>query len=417
MEGAELGQDPARTVSLPTTGLRYDPFAELGAEDPYPLYARLRDEAPAYHNPDRDFWALSRFEDVQAAARDWETFSSEPCVDPDYVGVRLRLNSFLDLDPPTHDLLRRIVKAHFTPKAIKELEVTTAAVADELVGAFLAAGEADLARDFAWGLPLKVTMALLGLPREDFPFLRDTFELLWQDNRLWIEPAPDAPSRVAATRIHEYFAARLLKRERHPTGDVLSTIAAAHAAEELEIGVLAELSIVLYIAGYETTANLLSNSLLHLAEHPEQRAWLAANPGRIHDAIEELLRFDAPVQVLARNTTKPIELHGRPLPSGARVLLLYGAANRDPRRYDNPDLLDLGRPVLRHLAFGNGIHHCLGAPLARQEARVALTTLLARVPDYVISAPVVRNTNMVSTRGVVSLPAGVPADAKLRRTR
>jgi cytochrome P450 len=394
-------------VSSLTAGLRYDPFAELGIEDPYPLYARLRDEAPAYHNSDRDFWALSRFDDVQAAARVWDTFSSEPCVDPDYVGVRLRLNSFLDLDPPMHDLLRRIVKAHFTPNAIKQMEVTTGAVADELVGAFVAAGEADLARDFAWGLPLRVTMALLGLPREDFPFLRDTFERLWDDNRLWIEPAPDAPSRIAAARIHEYFAAAVLERERQPAGDVLTTIAEAHTRDELGLDVLAELAIVLYIAGYETTANLLSNSLLHLAEHPDQRAWLVANPHRLPDAVEELLRFDAPVQVLARNTTKPVELHGESLPAGARVLLLWGAANRDPRRYDDPDRLDLGRPVLRHLSFGNGIHHCLGAPLARQEARVAFAKLLARVPEYVIGEPVVRNTNMVSTRGIVSLPASV----------
>ncbi len=399
-------------MSSLTADLLYDPFAELGIEDPYPLYARLRDEAPAYHNSDRDFWALSRFEDVQAAARDWETFSSEPCVDPDYVGVRLRLNSFLDLDPPMHDLLRRIVKVHFTPNAIKQMEVTTGAVADELVGAFLAAGEADLARDFAWGLPLKVTMALLGLPREDFPFLRDTFERLWDDNRLWIEPAPDAPSRMAAARIHEYFAAAVLERERRPAGDVLTTIAEAHT-RELGLDVLAELAIVLYIAGYETTANLLSNSLLHLAEHPDQRAWLVANPDRLPDAVEELLRFDAPVQVLARNTTKPVEVHGESLPAGARVLLLWGAGNRDPRRYDDPDRLDLGRPVLRHLSFGNGIHHCLGAPLARQEARVAFAKLLARVPEYVIGEPVVRNTNMVSTRGIVSLPASVGVRATL----
>jgi cytochrome P450 len=250
-------------------------------------------------------------------------------------------------------------------------------------------------------------MALLGLPQEDFLFLRDTFEKLWEDNRLWIEPAPDAPSRTAAARLHQYFTAALVERESRPAGDVLTTIAEARNREQLGLEVLAEVAIVLYIAGYETTANLLSNSLLHLAEHPEQRAWLAANPGRLPDAVEELLRFDAPVQVLARNTTKPIMLHGNSLPEGARVLLLWGAANRDPRRYEHPDRLDLARPVLRHLSFGNGIHHCLGAPLARQEARVALGRLLAQAPDYLIGEPVVRNTNMVSTRGVVSLPASV----------
>ena len=396
-----------RTLTQPTVGpgVLYDPFAELGVEDPYPVYARLRDEAPAYHNPDRDFWALSRFEDVQDAARNWETFSSEPCADPDYVGIRLHLNSFLDLDPPLHDVLRKIVKAHFTPKAINEFEASTVRIATELVDAFTEAGQADLATDLAWALPLKATMSLLGLPEADYEFLRDTFELLWLDNRLWIEPPEDGPARLAAKEIRDYFAAEILGRIDGLGTDVLTTIANAHSSQAATADQLAEVAIVLYIAGYETTANLLSNSFLHLARDPVQRAWLAEDPSRLPDAVEELLRFDAPVQVLARTTTRPVELHGERLQEGARVLLLYGAANRDPRRYADPDRLDLARPVLRNLAFGNGIHHCLGAPLARQEGRVALGTLLAKAPEYAISGPVVRNTNMVSTRGITSLPA------------
>jgi cytochrome P450 len=397
-----IGLTPAASA------LVYDPFSNLGMADPYPLYARLRDEAPAYHNPDRGFWALSRFDDVQTAARDWETFSSAPCVDPDYVGVRLRINSFLDMDPPIHDVLRRIVKAHFTPKAIKEFEAVTVGIADELIDCLVEAGKVDLASDLAWVLPLKATMALLGVPAADFAFLRDTFDRLWHENRLWIEPAPDAPSRVAAASLREYFAATLVERATRPGGeDVLSTVAEAYAADLATLDQLAEVCIVLYIAGYETTANLLSSALLVLAENPVQRAWLAANPDGLPDAVEEFLRFDAPVQVLARDTTKPVELHGQRLPAGARVLLLYGAANRDPRRFPDPDRLDVTRPVVRHLAFGSGIHHCLGAPLARLEARIAIGRLLARMPEYAISGAVIRNTNMVSTRGITSLPVVV----------
>jgi cytochrome P450 len=401
MRGLDSSHRPALEPVL------YDPFADLAPVDPYPLYARLRDEAPAYHNHERGFWALSRFLDVQEAARDWETFSSLPCVDPDYVGVRLGLNSFLDLDPPKHDLLRRIVRAHFTPKAVAEFRSKTAEIAARLVDGVAAAGQADLARDLAWPFPLRVTMALLGLPRSDVDFLHDTFELLWLDNRLWIEPAADAASRAAARELHGYFEAMIQDQLGERSGGVMATIAEAHEAGAASRADLIEVAIVLYIAGYETTANLLSNSLLHLAEHPEQRACLATDPSRLPDAVEELLRFDAPVQVLARTTTRSVELHDTAIPSGSRVLLVYGAANRDPQRYPDPDRLDLSRPVLRHLAFGNGIHHCLGAPLARQEARIALASVLARMPHYELAGPVVRNDNMVSTRGLAALPVDI----------
>jgi cytochrome P450 len=336
-----------------------------------------------------------------------------PSADPDFVGVRLGLNSFLDLDPPKHDVLRRIVKAHFTPKTIADFEATALALAEDVLQPALAAGQADLAKDVAWPYPLKMTMTLLGLPEADFEFLRATFKQLWIDNRLWIEPEPGSPSRAASHDLHRYFEARIT--EGLTSGGVMDTIADAHRAGVASLLDLTEVAIVLYIAGYETTANLLSNSFLHLAEHPGQRAWLAEDPTRLPDAIEELLRFDAPVQVLARTTTRAVEIHDREIPAGARVLLVWGAANRDPRRYEDPDRLDLSRPTLRHLSFGNGIHHCLGAPLARQEARAIFTVLLTRMPDYEVVGPAQRNVNMVSTRGIDSLPVEIrPAASRTK---
>lgn len=383
----------------------YDPFSDLGPEDPYPTYRRLREEAPLYHNADRDFWALTRYEDVQAASRDWKTFSSAEGVDPDYVGVRLGLNSFLDLDPPRHDLLRKVVKEHFSPKAVNELEHLVKRASADLLDALVPVGTADLAAEFAWVLPLVVTAGLLGLPAEDHGQLQATFESLWIDNRLWAEPAADSPARVSATQLREYFAAKILSRRLSPPGpDILSTVAEVHAAGVATLNDLAEVCILVYIAGYETTANLIANSLFHLAANPLERERLVGDADRLPAAVEELLRFDAPVQMLARTTTAAVALHGQELPAGSRVLLVYGAANRDQRRFPDPDRLDLARPVVRNLAFGEGIHHCLGAPLARLEARVALGDVLARLPNYEVNGTVAWNTHQVATRGIASLP-------------
>jgi cytochrome P450 len=392
--------------------LFYDPFADLGPADPYPAYRRLREEAPLYHNPDRDFWALSRYDDVQAASRDWKTFSSADGVDPDYVGVRLGLNSFLDMDPPRHDILRKIIREHFNPNTVNEIEGFASRASTNLLDNLIPAGTADLAAEFAWVVPLIITAGLLGLPPEDHDQLQATFDSLWIDNRLWAEPAVDSHARVSAAELREYFASKISARRLSPPGsDVLSTVADAHAAGVAGLDDLAEVCILVYIAGYETTANLIANSLLHLAENPLQRERLAAEPNGLPVAVEELLRFDAPVQMLARNATTTVALHGRELPAGSRVLLVYGAANRDHRRFRDPDRLDLARPVVRHLAFGDGIHHCLGAPLARLEARVALRHVLARIPNYEVSGTVVWNTHQVATRGIASLPARFEAVA------
>ena len=384
----------------------FDPFADLGPADPYSTYRRLRDEAPLYHNVEQNFWALTRYDDVQAASRDWKTFSSAEGVDPDHVGVRLGLNSFLDTDPPRHDVLRKIIREHFNPKMINELEGLVTRACDDLLDSLIPAGSADLAAEFAWVLPLIVTARLLGLPPEDDRRLHDTFDSLWVDNTLWTAPPPDSPARATAAELRQYFASKITtRRSSGPGSDVLSTLADAHVAGVATLDELAEVCILVYIAGYETTANLIANSLLHLATNPDQRERLAADPEGLPIAVEELLRFDAPVQMLARSTTAAVTMHEQEMPAGSRVLLVYGAANRDERRFPDPDRLDLARPVVRHLGFGEGIHHCLGAPLARLEGRVALRQVLARIPNYEISGTVVWNTHQVATRGVASLLA------------
>jgi cytochrome P450 len=393
-------------MSAPATPLVYDPFRMLGDPDPYGLYRRLRDDAPVYHSEEHDFFALSRFDDVQAALRDCEAFSSANCVAPDYVGKRLRLNSFQDMDPPQHDLLRRIVRAHFVPDRVKELEPVIESHAEELLSDFKAAGGGDLAKGFAWVLPLSVIGTVLGVEAQDREFLRRCFDGIFHANATSQDGLTTgfAGMQKAAEDMRAFFAAMIADRSKQPANSVLRTLAGAAEAGTVELDELSEICLLIFFAGFETTANLLSNASLLLAEHPDQRAALIAEPAGIAAAVEEFVRFDTPVQVLARDTTRPVVLHDTEIPGGARVMLIFGAANRDERRFADPDRLDVARLPVRHLGFGNGIHHCLGAPVARLESRVALECLLRQMPNYQLSGSVERSTNMVATRGVASLP-------------
>lgn len=385
----------------------YDPFSVEMHENPYPTYQILRDHAPVYHNVERDFYALSRFEDVQAAARDWKTFSSADGVDLDDAGRLLGLNSFLDMDPPPHDELRKIVRDHFAPRNIKALEPLVREHVTALIDQLAVRGHGDLARELAWPLPLRVICEMLGLPREDHPQLERWFRsLVYRDLQAEL---PHESLKTAAT-MRSYFEAMADERHKHPRSDMLATIAAAEAEGRLSRRQLGDTCFLLFIAAYETTASLISNSLLLLAQHPDQRAALAGDHARIPDAIEELLRYESPLQFLARATTRDVHLHGRGIPQGARVLLLFGAANRDERRFPNPDQLDLGRPPTRNLAFGEGIHHCLGAPLARLEERVMLEELLTRFPTYTVVGPT-RRHHLLTSWGLESLPASLVVEA------
>ena len=384
--------------------VEYDPF--LFYEDPYPVYRRLRDEAPVYLNRERSIWVLSRFDDVQRAGRDWRTFSSAEGVDID--DSRLGPGSFLDADPPRHDELRKILHADFAPASLGRLEPLIAAKVDALVGSLIEREQVDLVGELARRLPVSVVCDLLGAPAEDHAQLER-----WYADMLYREPGRSEVPEIAehATReIRRYIVDAVTERLRSPRGDLLSTIAAAHGEGRLSMDEVDGMCRLLLLAGVHTTSSLIANALMLLEERPDDRRALGADPARIPDAIEELLRYLAPVQSGARVTTDEVEIHDVSVPRGERVLLLWASANRDERRFPDPDVLDLGRRPLRNVAFGEGIHFCLGAPLARLEARIAFEALFTRIPEYEIVGPVERHFTFLE-RGIARLPAVVQGSA------
>jgi cytochrome P450 len=388
------------------TEIEYDPFAFEVQKNPFEIYRTLRDEHPVYYNARRDFWALSRFADVQQAARNWQTFSNLPGVELDEMVDLIGEGDVLNMDPPRHDQIRHILRDSFIPKAIARLEPQVRARVQSLLGQCLESGEADLAHDLAWPLPIGMVCDLLGVPPQDGPQV-----LEWVQTLEVRDPGSSKMPKLvsdAVSTIKDYLTGLVHVRQKQPRDDVLSVIAKAHAAGELEEGEIAGLAFILILAGSDTTASLLSNSLLVLEHHPDQLERLQRREVDLPQAIEELLRFESPVQNLARTATSSVALHGETIPEGARVLLIYGSANRDERRFEDPDRLDLGREKKRHLAFGEGIHHCLGAPLARLEARVAFEEFFNLVASYESAGPLERIQSH-ATRGLVRYPVKLQA--------
>ena len=318
---------------------------------------------------------------MQAAFRDWRTFSNAGGVTVDEL-LALTGPSFLTMDPPRHDLLRAVVREPFRPRALAALEERIRGHARELVDAFV--GEVDVMASFAQRLPVRIVCELLGFPLADELLLKR-----WSDAIL--ERVPDdhrspAAARAAANAMREYFVEQLADRSRRPGDDILSLLVTARlAGEPIPHDELVGICFLLFEAGNSTTTALLGTSVLLLGSEPAQRAWFARHPGGQNDAVEELLRFESPVQNMGRIAARDVELHGVEVAAGKRVLLLIGAANRDRRAFDRPNVLNLAREPIRNLAFGDGIHHCIGAPLARLEGRIALDELLGRFPDYQVT--------------------------------
>jgi cytochrome P450 len=381
-------------------GVDYDPYAYATHEDPYPVYAALRDDAPAYVDETRGFWALSRYDDVRAAIDDWHTFSSTG-------GITLERGAdevqpmLIEMDPPRHTELRALVSRSFTPKRVAEMEGPTRAKAVDLLDA--AGPSFDAIQDFAALLPMAVISTMLGIPEADQDEVRG-----WSDAMLHRE-AGDAdltPEGLAgATQLYGYLHRLVEARRAAPTADLTSAlVAASDDARSLSHEEVMGFLFLLVIAGNETTTKLIGNALYWLGRFPDQRARLLADRDAITGGVEEVLRFDTSTQGLARLLTRDVELHGVTLPAGMKGLLLFGSANRDPRRWDRADELDVTRNPAGHVAFGHGIHHCLGAALARLETRVALEELLPRLGAYEIDDAGSTRVHSGNVRGFATLP-------------
>jgi cytochrome P450 len=391
--------DPPRT-SPP----HFDPLQLY--EDPYPLYSRLREEAPLYHSSERDCWVLSRYEDVSATARDWRTYSSSDGDDLDDTSLLFApAGETAHADPPLHTRLRGSVHQEFRVKAVREkLTPVVRTAVRRLVGEISQQDEVDFVAQLALPLPGSMVCTWLGFAEEDHERLLGWFRAMAVRTPGQIELPASAYLARDAMRAHAREA--MFERRSRPHDDLLTVLAAAVAAGEVSEDEALGMTTQLFFAGITTTAALIGNSLLNLSRFEAQLRRMQQAPELIPAGVEELLRFEPPVQWLTRVTTRDVELYGTALPAGSRVLMLWAAANRDERRWPHADELDIERSPHRHLAFGEGIHHCLGAPLARLEATMLFEELLPRLHEYEIIGPVQRPYAQ-SERTVESLPARV----------
>jgi len=382
--------------------LVYNPFAYEMHEDPYPTYRRLREEAPAYHNAEMGFWALSRFDDVLAGYRDWETYTSTQGVAIEEVGTQ-SAPSMIGMDPPDQTKLRKLVVRAFTPKRVAAIEPRVRGLATRFLDTFVEEGECDLIARFAALLPSDVISTLLGAPPEDHHDLR-----IWTETLMHREDGvskPPAAADEAAKNLIGRFAELIEEKRRRPGEDLISALLEAELdGRRLVDQEILGFCFLLISGGNETTEKLIANSVHQLARHPEQRAGILSDPGRIPAAIEESLRFRSPTQYMVRATTREVSLHGQRIPVGQKVVLLIGAANHDPRQFESPECFDIERSMERHLAFGFGVHFCLGARLARLEARVALEEIHRRLPDYEVDESGVSVVHAGNVAGLATLP-------------
>jgi cytochrome P450 len=362
-------------------------FSDEVRRDPFPLYDQIRSASPVLHVPEIDCWMIFDYVGVKQALADHDAFSNNLAVasrgNPDWL---------IFYDPPRHTRLRNIIARAFTPGAIAELEPRIRALSRELLDAQVGRGEMDLAGDYAVPLPMRVIAEMTGIPPAD-----------WQRFKRWADAilklSYDLTGGDAANEgIAEYAAATgemtmylpdlVELRRKSPQDDLLTRLIAAEVdGERLTPKELLGFVQLLIVAGQETTANLINGAILSLLENPDQLARLRERTELLPSAIEEALRYRSPIQWMFRATTRDVQLHGQVIPAGKLVLAVIGAANRDPRQFPAANRFDIARDPNPHIAFGHGIHFCLGAPLARLEARIALTDLLKRLPNLELAGP------------------------------
>jgi len=387
----------------------YDPYDFTIDDDPYPIWKRLRDEQPLYRNERFDFFAVSRFTDVEACSRDWQTFISSKGTLLELIraDVALPRGMFIFEDPPIHDLHRGLMSRVFTPRRVAALEERIRTLCARALDPFVGSTGFDYVRDLGADMPMRVISEMLGIPESDQEAVRDSTDAGLRMDSDGVSNQVDTGAVLADQgRFRDYIAFR----RRHPSDDLMTDLLAVSFVDEhgvqrnLDDDEIVNYATLLAAAGNETTTRLIGWTGYLLAKHPEQRELLLADRALIPGAIEEILRYEAPSPVQARYVTRDVELYGTTVPQGAVILLINGSANRDERRFADPDRLDVRRKIDHHLSFGYGLHFCLGAALARLEGSVALEEVLARFPRWEIDEAGAERGRTSTVRGWHRLP-------------
>jgi cytochrome P450 len=385
----------------------YDPFDVTIDVDPHPLWRRMRDEQPVYHNDRYGFFALSRFDDVERGLVDWDTYRSGKgsTLEVILAGMEIPPGLILFEDPPVHDVHRGLLSRVFTPRKMSSIEPQVREFCARTLDPLVGSSGFDFVRDLGAVMPMRTIGMLLGIPEDDQEAIRDRL-----DEGLRIADGADVPTSDGFGAGIEMFSEYIEWRADHPSDDLMTELLTAEFEDETgTTRTLTRTEVLTYVmllagAGNETTTRLVGWTGKLLAEHPDQRRQLAADRSLVPKAIEEILRYEAPSPVQARTLSRAVQHHGQTLPEGSIVLLLNGSANRDDRHFPDGDRFDIHRPIDHHLSFGCGIHFCLGAALARLEGRVALDEVLRRWPDWEVDWERAEQAHTPTVRGWERLP-------------
>ena len=390
-----------------TDELYWDPFDTEIDTNPYAIWKRMRDEAPVYRNETYDFWALSRFDDVEAASKDPETFSSSHGTVLEIMGPEpMHTGMIIFMDPPEHTKMRALFSRAFTPRRVNAQEDRIRAFCRDLLDRV--GPEFDFVQDYAAPLPSMVISSLFGVSPADQHRVREMI-----DTTFHIEPGVGMINDTALTaqiELHGYITEQLAERRRSPRDDMFTDMVQAEMADadggtrRLSDDEAANFALLLIAAGTETVARLLGWAAILLDQHPDQRAALVADRALIPNAIEELLRYEAPSPVQGRWLTRDVERHGTTIPADSKVLLITGSAGRDERQYPDADRFDVRRNFDRHVSFGYGIHFCIGAALGRMEGRIALDEMFDRFPAWTVDHERAVRLHTSTVRGWINVP-------------
>ncbi|EKF21229.1 cytochrome P450 family protein [Mycolicibacterium hassiacum DSM 44199] len=393
--------------------VEFDPFSEEFFNGPYETYRRLRDEAPVYYNAKWDFWAVSRFDDVAPATKDHETCSSAKGATLDMVKAPEQSipvpKVIISMDPPEHNRMRKLVSSVFTPRAVAELEGMVREKIYSLVERLDPEAGFDAVADFSAIFPNQVITTMLGVPEQDREQIRHWLDLLLERKPGQIHITEEGYQASVATGMYYYDLVQ--KRRAAPQDDMISRLIETEIERDGKIEKLSDVDITGFAtmlggAGAETVTKLIGNAVVAFADYPDQWQKLRADRSKVPAAIEELLRYEAPSQYQVRVATRDVTLHGTTIPEGSAVLLITASALRDERVFADPDRLDIDRDRVMgfNLAFGYGVHSCLGAALARMESRIALNALLDLLPEYEVDRDGLRRVWMSNVAGYKNVP-------------